>query len=215
MTSDQTALSDAQRRARRLFGFGGYVDSHASCAGQKAADCLAANAVFLDTETTGLDKQAEIIEIAIVDALGHPIIETRVKPTVPVGDGAYHVHGIGAHDLQNAPPWLEIDAEIRHVLEDRSVVIFNADFDTRLLTQTAMAARLPDFRYRSVTCAMGIAAQYFGPTNAYGSISLANSVGQAGVPQPRPAHSARGDATATAALVRAMAREHREKLAAG
>lgn len=65
-------LTDDERRIRRLFGIGGYanryVDSHAAGAGERAAACVDADAVYLDTETTGLDKRTEIIEIAIVDA---------------------------------------------------------------------------------------------------------------------------------------------------
>lgn len=219
MSQDQPTLTDDERRVRRLFGFGKYANSyagsHAARAGERAAACVEADPVYLDTETTGLHWHDQIIEIAIVDADVRPIIDTRVKPTVAVGDGAYRVHGIGAHELADALPWPEIAVEVHRVLESRPVVIFNSDFDTRLLAQTAKAVGLPDIRYRSVTCAMDMAAQYFGPTNRYGSISLSNSVAQAGVPQPYPAHSARGDSTATAALVRAIAREHRQKIAAG
>ena len=47
-----------------------------------------ANFVFLDTETTGLDDDAELVEIAVVDATGAVLFESYCRPTVPVDPGA-------------------------------------------------------------------------------------------------------------------------------
>ena len=71
-----------------------------------------ANLVFLDTETTGLDDTAEVIEIAIVDAAGAVIFESYCRPTVPVDPGAQAVHGIGPEKLATAPAWPEITLRV-------------------------------------------------------------------------------------------------------
>lgn len=42
-------------------------------------------ALFLDTETTGVDESAEIIEIAVIDKEGWPVYETLVPAA-----GAYY-----------------------------------------------------------------------------------------------------------------------------
>ena len=80
-----------------------------------------ANLVFLDTETTGLDDTAEVIEIAIVDAAGAVIFESYCRPTVPVDPGAQAVHGIGPEKLATAPAWPEIAERVRAALEGKTV----------------------------------------------------------------------------------------------
>ncbi|WP_197697277.1 exonuclease domain-containing protein [Streptomyces sp. 3214.6] len=50
-------------------------------------------AVILDTETTDLPGQT--VEIAVIDAAtGKKLMDTLVKPTEPISDGARWVHGI-------------------------------------------------------------------------------------------------------------------------
>ena len=51
---------------------------------------------FLDTETTGLSVTtgARIVEIAIVDLHGEPLLNTLVNPEEPIPSAAQQVHGI-------------------------------------------------------------------------------------------------------------------------
>jgi DNA polymerase-3 subunit epsilon len=171
--------------------------------------------VFLDTETTGLDDDAQVVEIAIVDSTGAVLFESLVKPTVPVDPEAAAIHGIGPDRLASAPAWPEIADRVRAVLEGKTVVIFNSDFDTRLLQQTATAhseAMGLDAYDEAVkwildletVCAMYRAADVYGATNQYGTISLINAAAAAGVEFQGRAHSAAGDAATTAALWRVM-----------
>jgi DNA polymerase III alpha subunit (gram-positive type) len=51
------------------------------------------NWVILDTETTGL-YDAEIVEIAVVDPLGEALLNTLVKPTIPIPTEVIEIHGI-------------------------------------------------------------------------------------------------------------------------
>ncbi len=44
---------------------------------------------ILDTETTGLGKNDEIIEISILALDGTVLLDTYVKPSIPVSKGAY------------------------------------------------------------------------------------------------------------------------------
>ena len=52
--------------------------------------------VILDTETTGLDNQAEIIEIAIITDNGDTLIDTYIKPHHRIDEysEAVRIHGI-------------------------------------------------------------------------------------------------------------------------
>lgn len=173
--------------------------------------------VFLDTETTGLDDDAQVVEIAIVDDTGTVLFESLVKPTVSVDPGAAAIHGIGPEKLASAPAWPEIAERVRTVLEGRTVVIFNSDFDTRILQQTANAhaadrgaeayeAAVKWIFDLQIQCAMYRAVEIYGATNRYGTISLVNAAAAAGIKFQGAAHSAAGDAATTAALWEAMDR---------
>jgi len=164
--------------------------------------------VFLDTETTGLNNDAQAVEIAVVDKDGSVLFESYCCPTVPVEPGAQAVHGIGPDVLAGAPAWPEIAGLLREVLVGNTVVIFNAAFDTRILVQTAAAHGDPAnwVKELDTRCAMYRAADVYGATNRYGTISLANAAYRAGITFKGRAHSAAGDAATTALLWRAMAR---------
>jgi DNA polymerase III epsilon subunit-like protein len=165
-----------------------------------------ADLVFLDTETTGLGDDSQVVEIAIVDAAGSVIFESYCRPTVPVEPEAQAIHNIGAEKLEDAPSWLAIAAQVRAALEGKTVVIFNSDFDMRILSQTATAHGDQALWLGSLEtkCAMYAAADEYGATNDYGTISLANAAATAGVEFQGRAHSAAGDAATTALLWRAM-----------
>ena len=53
---------------------------------------LAANALILDTETTGLGDDAEVVELAVIDCAGVVLLDTLVRPSGPVPAGA---RGVG------------------------------------------------------------------------------------------------------------------------
>lgn len=158
------------------------------------------NLIFLDTETTGLDVEAEIVEIALVDHAGQVIFESYCKPSKAKTDPkAFEVHGIGEEILAIAPAWADIEQEIKALLENKEIVIFNASFDMRLMRQTADAAST-DVKWihnLKTVCAMYYAASIYGATNRFGTISLINAALKAGVTFERAAHSAAGDTLAT------------------
>lgn len=166
------------------------------------------DAICLDTETTGLGNNAQIIEIAITDLNKNILFNQRIKPTTDIEHGALSVHGITPESLINCPSWPDIADEIKRITTDRDVIIFNTEFDYRLMQQTARAFNSDtawideNIRYN---CAMKCAALVYGATNRYGTISLANATARAGVIWEGDAHSAAADALATAALVHKMA----------
>jgi DNA polymerase-3 subunit epsilon len=94
--------------------------------------------VVLDTETTRLGDDAEIIEIAIICAFsGKILINTLVKPKNPIPPSATAIHGIDNEQVANAPIWPEIHDQVMAVIHDKTVLIYNADYDSRLIKQTA------------------------------------------------------------------------------
>lgn len=173
-----------------------------------ARDWLKREPLYLDTETTGLDETAQIVEIAILDAAGNALLNERIKPSIDIDAGAEGVHGINAAALIDCPSWPEIAPTIEKILKGRTVVIFNAEYDSRILRQTAAAFNDPLnwFDDSKTLCAMYLAADMYGATNRYGTISLLNACSAAGVKWRGNAHSALADTYATFDLVQQIAR---------
>jgi DNA polymerase-3 subunit epsilon len=112
------------------------------------------NTLILDTETTGLDSKAEICEITIIDSNGKPLINTLVKPINPIPEEAIKIHGITNEMVANSPTFIEIEDEIFNILYNKKIVIYNADYDIRLLMQCANDAKAFDTFRASSICVM-------------------------------------------------------------
>ncbi|MDR0218328.1 MAG: 3'-5' exonuclease [Enterobacteriaceae bacterium] len=170
----------------------------------------------LDTETTGLGKYAQVVEIAVTDIDGNVIFQHRLRPSVLIEAAAQDVHGISLSELRNEPQWPHIADELIPRLLSRPLIIFNAEFDLRILAQTAKAFAM-DTRWLNKVqshCAMALAARFYGATNRYGTISLANAARAAGVSVKGKAHSAAVDCQTTAAVVRAIANSTKNNVTA-
>lgn len=123
--------------------------------------------VVLDTETTGLQNFDEICQIAIIDATGEPLLNTLVKPTIAIPAAATRIHGINNHMVENAPSWEHIAGRVAEILNGRNVIIYNAEYDTRMMDQSAYAAGLPRPEWSGTRfhCAMLIFAAIKGDWN--------------------------------------------------
>ncbi|MBE3864750.1 3'-5' exonuclease, partial [Vibrio parahaemolyticus] len=96
------------------------------------------NAIILDTETTGLDSQAEIVEFTAICAhTGKVIVNELVKPTCSIPAEATAIHGITDEDVKDAPDFhLVFSNHFLPLLNGRPIIIYNSDFDTRLIIQS-------------------------------------------------------------------------------
>ncbi|MBT3389644.1 MAG: 3'-5' exonuclease [Chloroflexi bacterium] len=134
---------------------------------RRAKEYLAQQPVFLDTETTGIGPNAEIVEISVVDFDGTVLVDTLVKPRGAIELGAQRVHGITAEMLDSAPGWDVVWPEVKIALAERAVGIFNADFDTRMMQQSHQLNRMqwqqPKGEY---FCVMRLYAQFYGQWNS-------------------------------------------------
>lgn len=97
---------------------------------------------FIDTETTGLDFADEPISIGAVkyevDSESGALIrlidtyyELR-EPTVPVGESAFRVHGIGTHELRGKH-W-DMD-RVHTIIRADMLIAHNAEFDRSMLAK--------------------------------------------------------------------------------
>ncbi len=170
-----------------------------SDAAQWAADVLSRRDwVILDTETTGLDGSAEIVQIAILDHTGATLLDTLVKPTTPISAGASRVHGITDATVANAPSWAEVREQVHAAIAGKIVLIYNAAYDTRLIQQSDRACGITLKASFDHACVMEMYAQWAGDWNDYyGSYRWQKL--------PSGDHSARGDCLATLKVLREMA----------
>jgi DNA polymerase-3 subunit epsilon len=166
------------------------------------------NVVTLDTETTGFGQDDEIIEIALWDIHQQRSYVTLVQcqqPTIPAG--AEKKHHISKSMLQGAPTWPQIWPKLMSYLSKREIVIYNADFDVRMLQQTAQRYQLP-LPALHVHCLMKHYSAYVGQPSShaegYRFLSLAAACAHFQVENPS-AHRALADAQASAEVLKKLA----------
>jgi DNA polymerase III subunit epsilon len=99
--------------------------------------------VYLDTETTGLERSDEIIEISIIDDEGQVLFSSLVKPSQPIPASSTRIHGITDAEVRTARSWPVVWPEVRAALFSRMVVIYNEEFDVRMMQQSHARYRLP------------------------------------------------------------------------
>ena len=155
--------------------------------------------VVIDTETTGLTKDDEVIEIAVISSRGTVLMNTLVKPITSISEDASKVHGITNEDLDGTPSWTDIAEEFRIVTEGNICVAYNANFDRRLITQTFRKSGLSIPR-REWLCAMEAYREKYGLSF---NTKLINAAKKMRV-EVNTSHRAFGDARTTLSLVHRM-----------
>lgn len=145
-----------------------YVDENSAI--KWAREVLAAkdNYVILDTETTGLSSNDEVIQIAIVSLDGTILLDSLVKPTIPISKEAFEVHGISDNDVIDAPSFPTIYPHIVEALANKKLLVYNAAFDTKILKHCCQLYKLPILRLsKRSECVMEWYAQYCGEWSSY------------------------------------------------
>ncbi|EPA3020702.1 3'-5' exonuclease [Vibrio cholerae] len=95
------------------------------------------NAFILDTETTGLDSKSQIVELTAICAnSGELIYSSLVRPQGFIPAEATRIHGITNSDVADAPTFLDIIYPLSLALRNRTGIIYNADFDSRMFIQS-------------------------------------------------------------------------------
>lgn len=167
------------------------------------------NALILDTESTGLDEEAEIVQIGILDLAGNVLLDALIRPERPIQAEASAVHGIGKEALANALAFEYVYGAIAVLLHERHVIAYNVDFDRRMLNQTCQVHSLPRVQAGSWSCAMHRYAEFYGEWNSYHGSFRWQSLGTACWQQNitvNDAHAAVGDCRLTLQLMKAMAK---------
>ena len=172
------------------------------------------NSVILDTEITGLDSRARIVEISLIDGeSGTTLFSSLVNPLVAIPEQATAIHGITDADVIEAPTFDCVWNEIKEYLWESDIYIYNTDYDYRLIRQSLSdfgypLSNLVPFFYGAV-CVMHWYAEFYGEwnhsCNAPKWQSLSNACGQQGVDvSDLKAHRALADCEMTRRLINAV-----------
>lgn len=104
---------------------------------------LADKPVYIDTETTGLEKTDEVIEISIVDHDGSQLFTSLIKPSRAIPIEAQKIHGITNEMVATAQSWPILWPTIRNYLYGRTIAAYNAPFDLRMMEQSHARYKIP------------------------------------------------------------------------
>ena len=168
---------------------------------------LSLNPLFLDTETTGLDNQSEIIELCIIDNEDRVLFDSLIKPIAPIPPDSTHIHGITSAMVADSPNWITVWPKVESILRGSQICIYNADFDLRMIQQTHNRYGLlwkPSNSETNLHCMMKLFAQFRGDWDsrrkAYRWSSLDDAGKYAKVPLPNT-HRALDDTRLARALL--------------
>ncbi|XGV96003.1 MAG: exonuclease domain-containing protein [Leptolyngbya sp. BL-A-14] len=152
--------------------------------------------VILDTETTGL-RNAEIIQIGVLSGGGEVLLDSLVKPTIPIPHKTSIIHGISDDQVQNAPTFPEIYPHFVDLIKNKAVVIYNAQFDEAIFRYCCNRAHFNVPGFTELHCAMQWYAKWIGDWSDYH--------GNYRWPKlPGGDHSAIGDCHATLKVIQMM-----------
>lgn len=168
--------------------------------------------LILDTETTGLDSKDEVIQVAVIDLDGRTYYDQLIKPTVPITAGAAAIHGITNEMVASALPLSHPQhAYLFDLLRSNTILVYNADYDRRILSQSYRANKIgdPTVLGQGWHCVMKKYASFYGQLRygrggGYRWQSLTDACHQQGIPVSN-AHNALGDCLMTLELLGAMA----------
>lgn len=131
-----------------------------------AREWLEVPLAILDTETTGLSETDQVIEIGVVDENGQVLLDSLIKPTVSISEDSQKIHGITNEAVKGAISFSELLPKLIKACEGRKIIIYNSNFDNRLLLQSTQSegekAMLQSFLSDSRYCLMELFAMYHG-----------------------------------------------------
>lgn len=112
---------------------------------EKFKSLLGARTLIIDTETTGLESDAEIVEITVIDTNGNVLLDELVHPVNKVPAEATKIHGITNEMVEDARPWIEVLSDLWNIIVneqgvDDKIAIYNSSYDVKLIKQSTRIA---------------------------------------------------------------------------
>ena len=172
--------------------------------------------LILDSETTGLFGDIEMVQLGILAPSGHTLLDVLLWPSNPIPSDASAIHGITNEHVADALAFPDIYPVLSRIVHPRPhtmkhIVIYNAAYDTRVLNNLCEKYALPNLHFqwtryaetgstlpKTLHCAMERYAAFVGEwSNHFGNYSFQRL--------PGGTHQAIGDCRAVLKLIHVMA----------
>lgn len=165
--------------------------------------------IIVDVETTGTNKDDEIISIGAVNVAHETLLDDLVKPVnLARVETLTHLHGITPDDLISVRSWPQLYSLVANTLNRAIWIAYNARFDTQMIEYSCVQHGLVPCYPLAVIDAMKYISEYLGQWDAerenYIPPKLTEAAAMLGV-QVQIAHSARADAITLLKCIEAMA----------
>lgn len=148
------------------------------------------NFVVIDTETTGMTADDEIIELAVVDMDGTVLYDSTFCPVTEVNRYASAVNHLTNGCLCDSPMFTDEWSRIKTLIGNRKILAHNAKFDQRIIKQTLekynMDSSVVDSLFSDCYDSVNIAKEYIDLTS-YSLENIAHSLGISRVESHRAA----------------------------
>ncbi len=99
----------------------------------EARNLLQQGPLFLHSKTTGALELSEVVEIAILDSSGKPLVDELVKPKRHIRQIATDEHGVTDEMVDTAPRWAEILPKVEEVLVGKKVCVYDQESEMQAL----------------------------------------------------------------------------------
>lgn len=93
----------------------------------EARNFLQLRPLFLHSKTTGAAELDEVVEIAILDTAGEPLLDELVKPKRHIRPTSTQEHGLTDEHVNYAPRWAEILPKIEELLVGQRVCVYDRE----------------------------------------------------------------------------------------
>ncbi len=169
--------------------------------------------IVLDTETNGLNKGSEIIELSIVRYRDKKVLfNSLLQPhdyehygLTKQTEKAAKVNGIGVYELRTAPTLPDVWEDIIKILQSHQIIVYNVGFDLPMLQRSALSWGLTMPKLYA-SCAM-LAYQFYRESPDYFSLDEACNYFNIDRSQFGETHRSLADVLATIELVNCMLAE--------
>ncbi len=93
----------------------------------EARNFLQLRPLFLHCKTTGAAELDEVVEIAILDSAGEPMLDELVKPKRHIRPTSTQEHGLTDDNVNYAPRWTEILPKIEELLLNQRICVYDRE----------------------------------------------------------------------------------------
>jgi DNA polymerase III epsilon subunit-like protein len=144
------------------------------------------NLAFLEVDTDGLDADADILRIVLVDQTGTVLYDQLVQPRRPLSPKIAHLTGITPDMLAQAPTLADIwrSSEFLSAFVGRYLLSFNLEFDRSKLAESAARYSLPLLPFVG-ECLMQRAQEYYVTSHYPKLAQLCDHLGSPLPPHPQ------------------------------